>query len=138
MKVVLDTNVIVSSLLLPDSIPGRILDRWREGYFQLIGSWPLFDELARALTYPKIARRTRMSADEVLEFVGRLGALSTMVDIEGVHVAVPGDPSDVKILATLVSGQGDWLVTGDRAILALAGRYPIVTPSAFLRTLRSL
>ena len=137
MRVVLDTNVIVSSLLLPDSIPGRILDRWRAGHFQLIGSWPWLEEIARALTYPKISRRTRMSNDEVLEFVGKLGARSTMVDIEGVHVAVPGDPSDAKILATLISGQGDWLVTGDRALLALASRYPIASPSAFLRTLRS-
>jgi uncharacterized protein len=44
---------------------------------------------------------------------------------------VPGDRDDDVILATLVVAKAEWLVTGDAALLALADRYPIITPAEF-------
>lgn len=57
MKVVLDTNVLVSALLRRDSIPGRLLQAVWDGAFDLVLSEPLLTELREVLTYPKIHKR---------------------------------------------------------------------------------
>lgn len=55
MKVVLDTNVLLSGLLIPKSIPGRIVQSWHNAHFDLVISEPMLDEIARALTQETIA-----------------------------------------------------------------------------------
>ena len=45
--------------------------------------------------------------------------------------AVPCDPNDVPILAMLISAAGDFIVTGDKDLLALAGAYPILSKAEF-------
>ena len=57
MKVVIDTNVLVSALLKRDSVPGRILRAVWEGNLELLLSAPLCEELAAVLEYPKIKKR---------------------------------------------------------------------------------
>lgn len=53
------------------------------------------------------------------------------VDPASVVVQVAGDRNANVILATLVVAKADWLITGDAAFLALADRYPIITPAEF-------
>ena len=52
LRVVLDTNVIVSALLSPRGTQGRILERLIDGAFELILSPKLLEELKRSLGYP--------------------------------------------------------------------------------------
>lgn len=59
------------------------------------------------------------------------GPLLSNRDPAGAVVSVPGDRDDEVVLATLLAAKADWLVTGDAALLALAGRYPIATPAEF-------
>ena len=56
MRVVLDTNVVVSGLMLPDSTPGRIVAAWAESEFDVVSSPEQLAEIARVLGYPKIRR----------------------------------------------------------------------------------
>ena len=60
MKVVLDTNVLVSGLLKSGSVPGRLLQAVWSGNLELLLSAPLRNELAIVLEYPKI-RKDRKS-----------------------------------------------------------------------------
>lgn len=57
MKVVIDTNILLSGLMLPSSIPGRIMQAWRDNRFELVLSQFQLDEIGRVLAYPKIRKR---------------------------------------------------------------------------------
>ena len=136
MKVVLDTNVLVSGLMLPDSVPGRIVAAWRAAQFDLAMSEPLLDEIGRVLSYPKIRRRLRWGQDEIARFLLLLRFKAVIVDIKDVNVSVPRDPGDDPVLATLLAAGADCLVSGDGDLLALRDRFPIQTPAEFARRLK--
>ena len=131
MRVVIDTNVFVSGLMLPASVPGRILAAGIVGGFEIVLSEPMLEEISMALRYPKVRKRIVLSDDELDRYVQTLRFMTDVVEPSGVAVQVPGDRDDDVILATLVVAKADWLVTGDSALLALADRYPIVTAAEF-------
>lgn len=131
MRVVLDTNVFVSGLMLPASVPGRILALANAGGFELVLCEAMLEEIRAALHYPKVRKRIALSDEDLERFVQALRFTADVVDPANVAVEVPGDSGDDVILATLVVAKADALVTGDAALLALADRYPIVTPAQF-------
>lgn len=136
MKVVLDTNVLVSGLLYPSSVPGRIVAAWREARFELVTSREQLTELARVLSYPKIALRLRWPRGRVEQFLKQIYLRSVGVELTGREEAdVPTDPTDSPILATLVAAGAQCLVTGDTDLLVLRDRYPIQTPAEFVKRL---
>lgn len=131
MRVVIDTNVFVSGLMLPASVPGRILAAAIVGGFELVLCEAIVDEISAALRYPKVRKRIALSDDELERYVQALRFMADMVDPASVVVQVPGDRDDDVILATLVVAKADWVITGDAALLALADQYPIITPGEF-------
>ena len=135
MRIVLDTNVLVSGLLVPGGTTGRVVSAWRAGRFDLLLSVPQLGEIARVLTYPKIRRVLRWDDARIEVFVKQLYVRAEMVEVARLAIDVPGDPDDAPILATLVAGRGDVLVTGDAHLLALREAHPIETPVEFVRRL---
>lgn len=130
LRVVLDTNVLVSGLAYPGSVPGRIVAAWREGGLDVVLSRYILDELARVL--PRLAR-VRMTPAEIRDLVDSLMFMADVVEPEGVPDADLRDAADQAVLLTLVASKADYLVTGDKDLLALAESYPIVTPADFWR-----
>ncbi len=135
MKIVLDTNVLLSGLAFPNSTPGRILAAWDLHSFELAVSRYQLREIARVLAYPKIRRLLDWNEAQIEEFVQQLYLRVEVVEVASVSVDVPADPNDRPILATLITVQADVLVTGDSDLLALRDRYPIETPAEFVRRL---
>jgi len=131
MRVVIDTNVFVSGLMLPASVPRRILAAAIVGGFELVLCEAIVEEISAALRYPKVRERIALSDDELDRYVQALRFMADTVDPSRVVVQVPGDRNDDVILATLVVAKADWLITGDAALLALADQYPIITPAEF-------
>jgi uncharacterized protein len=131
MRVVIDTNVFVSGLMLPASVPGRILAAAIAGGFEIVLCEAVLEEIGAALRYPKVRKRIALSDEELDRYVQALRFIADVVDPAGATVSVPGDRDDDVILATSVVGKADWLVTGDTALLALADKYPIATPAEF-------
>ena len=134
MRVVLDTNVLVSGLAFPGGPPGRLVAAWRAGAFDLVVSDFLLDELARVL--PALSARTGFSPTDVRDFIDILHALSVVTElsegaIELARTSGLRDPDDVPVLATLIASGADCLVTGDKDLLALSPRYPILSPADF-------
>lgn len=129
LRVVLDTNVLVSGLAYPASVPGRVVGAWRQGLLKLVLCTAILDELARVL--PRLPR-AGINAAEARDLADSLLFLADSVDIG----TVPPDPrlrdaADQPILATLRASQADYLITGDKDLLVLADAYPIVTPAGF-------
>ncbi len=134
MRIVLDTNVLISGLMLPESVPGRIVRAWRGASFTLVLSEAMLEEIGRVLRYPKITKRLRsigMPEDEVEQLLALLRFQAELVDISETKTHVPADADDEKILATLIAANADYLVSGDADLLALRESYPILTPQEF-------
>jgi len=126
--VVLDTNVLVSGLAYPVSIPGRILGAWRRGGVDVVLSRYILDETVRVL--PRLKRIT-LSGSEIRDLVDSFMFLAEMVEPDGELDERLRDESDQLVLGTLRVAKADYLVTGDKDLLELGGRYPIVTPAVF-------
>ncbi len=131
MKAVLDTNVLLSGLMYPSSVPGRIVEAWVTGRFDLVVSYAQLSEIARTLTYPKIQKITRWDDAKIEAFLRQLLLRAEVVDTREAAVEVIADPADSPILASLVVSRAEVLVTGDSDLLALRENYPIVTPAEF-------
>ncbi len=135
MKVVLDTNVFLSGLMLPDSQPGKILSAWRNSSFELVLSEPMLTEIARVLAYPKIRKRIDWSDEEIDHFVSLLRFNAELINIEGIDAVVPRDKYDAPVLAALIASHADFLVSGDQDLLSLKEQYSIETVAEFAKRL---
>jgi uncharacterized protein len=135
VKIVLDTNVLLSGLMVPDGTPGRIIAAWFEGRFDVVMSLDQLAEIGRALSYRKIHRKLQWDEARIEQFIRQLYIRAEVIELPATSVEVPRDPKDVAILATLTSGGAHVLVSGDRDLLELRGQYPIQTPAEFARRL---
>jgi putative PIN family toxin of toxin-antitoxin system len=128
MRVVLDTNVLVSGLAYPESVPGRILGVWRQGGLDVVLSRYILDEMARVL--PRLSRISLSSA-EIRDLADNFMFLADIVEPVAESEKTLRDRTDGPVLGTLRAAQADYLITGDKDLLSLAERYPIVTPAIF-------
>lgn len=136
LRLVLDTNVLLSGIAYPASIPGKIVTAWRHGSVEVVLSAFILDELRRVL--PRLANRHGMTDAEMDDLIDILALQAEIIaPLLGVvdEASKPRDANDLPILATLLaardSGGADYLITGDKDLLALAGRYPIIIPASF-------
>jgi len=128
LRVVLDTNVLVSGLGYPASIPGKLVNLWRQGSLRVVLSRHILEETARVL--PRLTRLS-LSADEIRDLVDSFVFLADLVDPAPAADPQLRDAADQAVLGTLLASQADYLITGDKDLLALADNYPILTPAGF-------
>lgn len=132
-RVVLDTNVLLSGIAFPGSVPGKILAAWRQGAVEVVLSAFILDEFRRVL--PRLTSRHGMSEAEMDDLTTILSFQATMVEPHPTTDPDLRDTQDQPVLGTLLAATTDdpntSLVTGDKDLLVLSARYPIVTPAAF-------
>ncbi|MBI2937301.1 MAG: putative toxin-antitoxin system toxin component, PIN family [Thaumarchaeota archaeon] len=133
LRVVLDTNVLVSALIATGK-PRDLLAKGIAGEFTLVTSRPMLNELILVL------RRTKFktSEDEIHKVVSALIQSSELVPTKSEFKVVMKDPSDDIIVITAHDGQADIIVTGDKQLLALEKfkRIDIVTVKKMLEILQ--
>lgn len=130
MRAVVDTNVLISRLLLPSSAPARAL-RHIIDHGQLLASDATLTELAEVLSRDKFDRYVDLADRH--EFFREL--LRVVVRIPITHIVhVCRDPKDDKFLELAVNGRADLVVTGDSDLLVLSPfqQIPIITPASYL------
>jgi uncharacterized protein len=131
LRVVFDTNVLISTFLLPTSTPRRALD-FALDHSKLLISLPLLRELYGVLQYPKFDQY--VSPSQRTQFVNLLTTVGTLTTIT-VQLQVARDLKDNLVLELAVSGGANVIVSGDSDLLTM-GRYdsiPIRTPAQFLQ-----
>lgn len=111
MRLVVDTNILISALLAPTSLPAQLIVLWREGHFELLTSAAQLDELRRVTRYPKI--RERLAPALAGRLINDVRDLAVLLPALPVVTASP-DPSDNYLLAMAATGAADFLVTGDK------------------------
>jgi putative PIN family toxin of toxin-antitoxin system len=129
-RIVVDTNVLIGRLLVPESVSGRALRRAAESG-QLLVSEATVEELATVLGRPKFD--PYLSIADRKEFVRLLGRIAEMIPIVRV-VRACRDPRDDKFLEVAVNGRADLIITGDRDLLELNPFMDtaILNPAAYL------
>jgi putative PIN family toxin of toxin-antitoxin system len=136
MRAVIDTNILVRSMLNPGGSVGPVVDLLRDGRYAFLYSAATLSELI-VLIRPRMAHRYGITADDV-------DALCALVLRRGEPVrpsrtiAACRDPKDDKFLEVAVEGRADVIVTGDGDLEALDPfeGIPVIQPSKFLRLLR--
>jgi len=120
MRVVLDTNILVSALMVQIGHPAAIYRLWQEGYFTLLTCAEQLDELRATLRKPAVAKRIKPYS------AGRLvNKLRELAETVGPlpRVERSPDPGDDSLLALSEVGEADYLVTGDKTGLLVLGRH---------------
>lgn len=133
-RVVLDTNVVLSALLFGGGPTAQVRAAWMAGRFVPLASAATAQELVRVLAYPKF----RLTAGEQQDLLADYLPWVQVVAIPDPPPVVPPcrDPFDLPFLHLAIAGKADALVSGDKALLALAGRRglcPVLSVEAFCR-----
>ncbi len=137
LRVVLDTNVVLSALVFGAGTAGRLRVGWQQGVFVPLASTATVQELIRVLAYPKF----RLSRLEQNELLADYLPYTQTVRIPQPPPTVPKcrDLLDVPFMHLAVVGKAKVLVSGDRDLLALADVFEkisgclIVNLDSFLR-----
>ena len=130
LRVVIDTNVLVSALLFSGRT-GMLRDLWKSGRIIPMVSKETFAEFRRVISYPKFKLSQReirsILNEEILPFV-------EAVEISGQVTGICRDPHDDMFLAVAVCGSAQYLITGDQDLLVLKNysKTQIVTVAEFL------
>jgi uncharacterized protein len=134
MRLVLDTNTVVSALLWAGT-PGRLLDSAENGQVTLASSAALLAELQGVLLRPKFARQLAKRELAVADLFKGYSAMVTLVSPAAIPPTITRDPADDQVLAAAISAEAKLIVSGDAHLLDLksfAG-IEIVTASEAVR-----
>jgi len=116
IRVVLDTNILISAIISPNGKNARILEWERKGHIELLFSPATIEEAWKVLRYPKLKKILQKN---------KLNSETAEISLENIiksSIVVPGqitvdtleeDPSDNVFLACAVEGQADFIVSGD-------------------------
>lgn len=133
LRVVLDTNVLLSGIAYPGSLPGKIMAAWRHGSIEVLLSGFILEELRRVL--PRLRSRHSLSDAEIEDLIDILAIQAEVIEADQPDAPELRDANDHPVLGTLLAAirtsGADYLITGDKDLLVLSDRYPILTPAAF-------
>ena len=142
MRVVLDTNVLVSGLARSTGAPGRVVEAWRAGEFELVVSDALLDEASRVFAYSKVRAlldKGGITTGMINEFLEIIRFKAITVATAGVAVPVtPPDAGDLHVVQAFVASGAAFLVTGDRRDLLALGMPNVVGVTDFEGRLTAL
>jgi putative PIN family toxin of toxin-antitoxin system len=98
LRVVLDTNVLLSGIAYPTSTPGKIMAAWRHGSIEVILSALILDELQRVL--PRLVSRHGLTTTEIGDLVDILSIQAEVIEPLNDHEAELRDTDDQTVLGT--------------------------------------
>jgi len=121
MRVLLDTNVVLSALVFAQGRLAPLRQAWQQGRCQPLVSTITTAELMRALRYPKF----KLSAEEQEELLADYLPYCATVRMPAKLPKTPlcRDPFDLPFLQLAIVGKADHLVTGDKDLLSLADMF---------------
>jgi putative PIN family toxin of toxin-antitoxin system len=136
MRVVLDSNILLSALISQHGPPHQIYQAWRKKHFTLITAHDQLDELRRASRYPKF--RGVLQPHRVGRLLNNLQQATIVDRLPSGYEAA--DPHDAWLLALADTAQADYLVTGDKQsgllVMRRIGKTRILTAAAFCEVIQ--
>lgn len=137
MKVVIDTNVLISRFLSPAGVPARIFEYLEHETFDLVVSEAILMEYGKVLRYKGIQARHGFDEDKIGEVVENLRKIATIVEVDTALNVVQADPDDNKFLECAISGKASYIISGDTHLLQIKQyqTVQILSPTDFLALL---
>jgi putative PIN family toxin of toxin-antitoxin system len=132
VRIVLDTNVLVSALLSPEGAPAQVLSLVLAGELTLVYDERILGEYREVLSRPRFGFAAEL-IDEVLQ---QMEADGHLVAATPVTAALP-DPDDIAFLEVALSGNADALVTGNARHFPADAGVAVLSPRDLLRRLES-
>jgi uncharacterized protein len=130
IRVVIDTNVIVSAILF-GGMPGELIPLWKSDCIKPLASKNIIDEYIKVLAYPKFklseAEINYILYNEILPYF-------EIIQIKDSPVIINVDPSDDKFIHCAKAGKAGVIITGDQHLLNLKTyqKVKILTPAKFM------
>ena len=139
LKIVLDTNVLISGIIVEAGLSGLILEAVQAGKLKLVISTALLVEFSEVITRPHIIKKYPKIAphpDDLLDYL-RVNAI--LVSGIPTSTVVKEDPDDDFVLASAIEGQADFIISGDPHLLHLDkdSGVPIMSPRQFVDSVLS-
>ncbi len=138
MRIVLDANIYVSSLISTLGNPSKIIERWEQGDFEVMVTQDILDEVGRVLRYPRIVKRHKKDEKKIQRYLKLLSRQTTIVKSTERLSVVKDDESDNRYIECAVAGRANYIISGDNHLLSV-GEYKgivILSPAAFIGLLR--
>ena len=133
IRVVIDTNVIVSGILF-GGIPGELIPLWKSGRIKPLASKKIIEEYIKVLAYPKF----ELSETEINYILyNEILTYFDIIQTKDTPVIIKVDPSDDKFIHCAKAGKAIAIISGDQHLLNLKTyqKTKILTPAKFLENL---
>lgn len=140
MRIVIDTNVLISAFLSREAPPYRIFELTRTGDMILVMLQPIYQELERVIRYPHLQARANYDEQQVKRFLRGIKRTSLWISVDQTLAVIESDETDNRFIELAVAGKARYIITGDKRHLLPLRRYQgieIVSPTEFLALYRS-
>src|SRR5438046_2290050 len=133
IRVILDTNVVISATILQHGISAGILRSWRVPSFELVSCPSLLDEITEKLHLPRIRNKYRLTDEQIDGLLLEMRQSGIIVPGTAAVDPMPPDADDTMLFAAAIESDADYIVTGDKALLQFAWNGPgrVVSPRQF-------
>jgi uncharacterized protein len=134
VRIVVDTNVLVSRFLSPSGAPARVFAAWEREEVELLVSGAILAEYGRVLAYERLRAYHRLDDEAIARIVADLGRFATLVEVTERLAVVAADPDDNMFVECAVAGGAAYIVSGDPHLRGL-GEFrgiQILSPAEFL------
>lgn len=134
LRVVFDTNILISALLSPRGAPFHCLALARLGRVHSISCSQIMQEFQE-----KLLNKFRYASEDAQQAVAEIMHFSEMVSLSGISIPEVADPDDWMVIECAIVGGADCVVSGDRHLLSLGkyGNIDILSAREFLQRLAS-
>ncbi|MCC7412022.1 MAG: putative toxin-antitoxin system toxin component, PIN family [Gammaproteobacteria bacterium] len=111
MRLVLDTNTVISGLLWSDGNPSKLIDAAEAGHIELFTSVPLLNELQRVIAREKFTKQLSKRQIAVRDLFDGYATLATIVTPEVIAPTIVRDPADDAVLACALDSCSEISIT---------------------------
>lgn len=134
MRIVLDANIYVSSLISDKGHPAQIIRWWLDGEYDVLITRPIIDEIVRITGYERIQNKYAQVGKRRLEFTALILEPAVWIEADETIDLVEADESDNRYVECAVSDHAQYIVTGDEHLLDLSEYQGIriIRPAAFV------
>ncbi len=133
VKIVLDTNIFVNSLIMPSGCCSRIIKKWKNTDFTLYMYRVMLEEIDKVIRRPKIVKEHRLKEKKICRYIKYIKNFAVFITPATIVSVIKDDPADNMFLSCAVDAEADYIISMDKHLLLLRSfkRIPIISPGVF-------